>query len=221
MLRLSRFYAYTFLVLLLIAVGVGIGVSVSSIRWSEEDVQQAVVTTLQREAPASFYVTGTLDIYATSTVENTKYLFPAQLGLNLGTTTATVRLPGRAAYGFDVQHLRPEDIAVRGDTVVVTLPTLSIFSVEPNLEAMDVETSVGWARLAARSGRRVAEQAIQNAPAALREQAEAHLRTNRQPLDNTAAALEALLTPVLQAVGLETPQFFFQEATGPVLAPAG
>lgn len=178
---------------------------------TEEEVSQVVVATIQREAPASFFITGTLDIPTIVTVENTKYLLPDLFRFNLGTTRATVRVPGRVSYGFDVGALRPEAIRVGEDGLIeVTLPELSVFSIEPDLERMEVETEVGWARLHASSGQRVEQRAIRQVRRALREQGEQHLARSTQPRIHTAEALEQLLAPVLEAAGLPHPRFRFQ-----------
>lgn len=178
---------------------------------TDEEVRQVVVATIQREVPASFFVTGTLDIPATVTVENTKYLLPDFFRFNLGTTRATVRVPGRVSYGFDVGALRPEAIQMGEDGLIeVTLPELSVFSVEPDLERMEVETEVGWARLHASSGQRVEQKAIGLVRRALRQQGEQHLARSTQPRVHTAEALEKLLTPMLEAAGLPDPRFRFQ-----------
>src|SRR5690606_6574394 len=64
-----------------------------------QDVRELVHTTIQREAGASFLVTGYLDVVATATVENRQVLLPGMLDLSLGTTRATVRVPGMVSYG--------------------------------------------------------------------------------------------------------------------------
>ena len=122
-------------------------------RIEERVIRRSVISTIQSEAPASFYVTGVLQLVATSEVEDTRVLLPDLLPLNLGTTRATVRLPGSVSYGFDVSYLRPDHVQVNDDgTVNVTLPDLQVFSVEPNLNAMEIQTDVGWARTHAGSG---------------------------------------------------------------------
>jgi hypothetical protein len=144
------------------------------------------------------------------------------LRLDLGTTRVRVRLPGRVAYGFDVSVLRPEDIVFGEDGVVeVALPDLSVFSVEPNLEAMEVETDVGWARTHARSGQQTTQRALQFAQRALREQASTHLIDKTQPRINTAEALQRMLTPALQAAGIAEPRFRFRIGPHLVMEPEG
>lgn len=192
---------------LLLAAVVAVWWEVRQATLTREEVRSTVVATLQREAPASFLVTGTLDVTATGTVRNTKTFLPDLLGMDLGTTSATVRMPGRVAYGFDVRELEADDVRVRrGGVVEVRLPPLRVFSVEPDLAAMEVETDVGWARLYARSGRRVEQRAVAFVQDALREQGTAHLRDSTQPRVHTAEALADLLVPVLQAAGLEEPR---------------
>lgn len=203
-------------------------VAVYALRWAltarvtETEVQRTVVTTIQAEAPAAFLVTGTLTMTATATVENTKYLFPDVLRLPLGTTRATVRLPGRLAYGFEVASLRTEDIRLGEDGVVeVALPALRVFSVEPDLAAMEMQTDIGWARLYSRSGQRTSERALAFAQEALREQGAAHLETSAQPRIHTAEALQTLLTPALEAAGLDAPRFRIRIGPNLVMEPEG
>lgn len=188
----------------------------------EEDVQMSVVSTIQREAPASFYITGTLDLTTSVTVSNTKYLLPESLRLSLGTTRSTVRVPGRVSYGFDVRRLRPEDIQLLPDGVVeVRLPELEVFSVEPLLEDAEVQTDVGWARLHSSSGQRVEQEALTRIRDVLRRQAEAHLERAAQPRIHTARGLRLLLAPPLEAAGVASPRFRFQVGTDLVMEPAG
>lgn len=181
---------------------------------TEEEIRRAVVTTIQSEAQASFFVTGVLRITAESTVENTEYLLPQSFRLNLGTTQARVRMPGHVSYGFDVRSLRPEAIRLTDDGIVeVTLPDLSPYSVETDVGAMEIHTSsTGWQRWTLTDEEReaIVGQALQSAQAALRKQAAEHLETATQPRINTAEALQLLLKPVLQAAGMSDPQFRFQ-----------
>ena len=206
--------------LVLLGIGAALGVWLLRPRLTDEALREIVSTTIQREAPASYYVTGTLDVMTTTTVANSKTLFPGLLNLDLGTTSATVRMPGRVSYGFDVRQLRPEQIRRDEDGVIrVTLPPLSVWSVEPDLDRMEVQTSVGWARSQGGSGRRVEHRAIRAVEDALRQQGAAHVRTNAQPRIHTARALELLLTPALQAAGIEDPRFRFQIGPEIVMEP--
>ncbi|MDX1430623.1 MAG: DUF4230 domain-containing protein, partial [Rhodothermales bacterium] len=140
--------------------------------FSESEVRQRIVASIQSEAPGSFYATGTLDLTATSTVEDTRYLIPP-LRLNLGTTSATVRLPGRVTYGFDARSLTPDHVQVlRSGEVEVTIPDLEVYSVEADLRRMEVQTDVGWARTHAGSGQEVTREAMSLAQDILRQQGE-------------------------------------------------
>lgn len=189
---------------------------------TETEVRSVVVSTIQSEAPASFLVTGTLDVTATATVKNTKYLFPESLNLDLGTTQATVRLPGRVAYGFDVTALRPEDIRIAEDGVVeVQVPALHVFSAEPDLARMEVQTEVGWARTYAGSGQQATQRAMRFAQEALRQQGAKHLETQTQPRVNTAEALKNMLAPALQAAGMTAPRFRIEVGPRLVMQPDG
>jgi hypothetical protein len=148
-------------VLLLIG-AVGLFLWSSRPRLSETDIRDVVYSTIQRESPESFLITGVLEVTATTRVENTRTLLPGVMGIDLGTTSATVRVPGRVSYGFDVRQLTPAMIRVLpGDTIEVTVPEPVLYSVEPNLEQMEVETQRGWLRLSQRTVDEVRGRAIQ------------------------------------------------------------
>ena len=189
---------------------------------SDERVRRAVITTVQEEAPASFLVTGTLDIQARVTVDSAqyatpdwlsfvlKYSQPGALSLLEGRSSTTVRVPGRVSYGFDVRALEPSMISVEENgTVAVDLPKLSVHSVEPDLARLEVKTSAkGWMRVfPSEVQKKVREEALAGAKAAFRTQAERRLRDATQPRVNTARALEKMLTPPLRAAGVARPKF--------------
>ena len=133
------------------------------------------------------------------------------MGIDLGTTSATVRVPGRVSYGFDVRQLTPAMIRVLpGDTIEVTVPEPVLYSVEPNLEQMEVETERGWLRLSQRTVDEVRGRAIQLVQQTMRRQGQAHLQGSAQPRINTADALYEMLRPVLIAAGVENPTIRFQ-----------
>ena len=207
---------------LMVVVAILLAVLIVRPRWDETVIRQSVVTTIQSEAPASFYVTGVLQLVATSEVEDTRVLLPNLLPLNLGTTRATVRLPGAVSYGFDVTNLQPGHVEVNEDgNVDVTLPDLQVFSVEPNLNAMEIQTDVGWARTHAGSGQTATQEAIRTAQDILRTQARSHLESSDQPRINAAAALKELLTPILQSAGVDDPTFTFHIGPHLVMSPEG
>jgi hypothetical protein len=199
MTRLAR--SALLLLLLLVAVGAAYLLWWNPPRIDEQRIRETVYTSIQREAGASFYVTGTLDVATTTVVDNTRVLFPDMIGISLGTTRATVRVPGRVSYGFDVGLLTPDMIRVIGDVVEVEVPPLSVHAAEPDLSALDVETSLGWARMPA-SAQRAERAAIAHLVNALRQQGEAHLASSNQPKVNTARALEQLIVPVLLGTGV-------------------
>lgn len=180
------------------------------VRLSEEEVRTAVAARIQREAPESFLVTGSLDLTATTTVRNTRYVLPEPIRLSLGTTSATVRLPGKAFYGFDVRRLEPDRIQFRDSVVEVVLPEVQVLSVDADVSAMEVQTEVGWARLHSGSGQAAERAAWSRAEEALREQAGQHVADSDQPAIHTARALELMLRPVLEALGVEDPRFRFR-----------
>lgn len=172
-------------------------------RLSESEIRERAATAVQREAREAFLVTGRLDVTATTRVENTKRLLPGTLDLDLGTTSARVRVPGRILYGVDVSGLSGGDFEVVGDSVLeVRLPEPVVAAVEPTLSEMEVETQVGWARLQSRSGREAEHRAIRMIEGALRQQGEAHVGDSRQPVVNTAETVAELLRPVLREAGM-------------------
>ena len=176
---------------------------------TESEMRDALFTTIQREAPEAFLVTGRLELTATTRVENTKVLLPGIVDLDLGTTSARVRMPGRVSYGFEVDSLRPEMFRFLEDgTIEVELPSLGVYSVEPNLSALEVETRRGWARLGS-SEDAVERRAIAIVEGAMRRQAIVHLRSSYQSRVNAARAMERLLTPGLRGLGMEDPRFRF------------
>ena len=176
------------------------------LRPSATEIRGALYTAIQRETPETFLVTGAVDLSATTRVANTRRLLPGLLNLNLGTTSATVRMPGRVSYGVDLSRIEPEDIEVgEAGEVRVTVPAPTIWSVEPVLAEMEVETDVGWARLDA-SGRDVEQEAIRMMERALRAQGVRHLHDSDQPRRNTARALERAFGPPLEAAGVADPR---------------
>jgi hypothetical protein len=171
-------------------------------RLAERQVREMVFTTIQQETGQSFYVTGSIDVTVMTTVEDTRVFLPRLLDLRVGTTRASVRVPGRVSYGFDARGLRPEMIRVEERLVQVSLPPLAVYSAEPDLSAMEVQTDVGWTRLPS-SGQDAERQALRHVNRALQEQGVAHLRTSTQPRVNTAEALATLIDPVLRSAGLQ------------------
>jgi hypothetical protein len=178
-------------------------------RISEEELQRGVVATIQRESKASFLVTGELEIVATTSVQNTRRVLPQLLDFSLGTSTARIQVPGRAHYGFDVRKLQAPQIQLAGDTIVIRVPQPEVFSVEPNLSAMQVWTEKGWARTGT-SVRRAERSAMALINSALMRQAKIHVASSTQPHVNTAEALQVLLTPIVKTFGIDDPVFRFR-----------
>lgn len=210
-------------VLLLLALVIGalvLWVQRSAPRLSERQIRDTVMVTLQREADTSFVITGYLQLATTVRAQDTRVLFPNLLDLPLGTTSVTVRVPGRVSYGFDTSQLQPEMIRLVGDTLEVELPELAIYSAEPDLSELQVETVNGWARfpVVAQDAER---RAIQHLGQALRGQGEAHLEDALQPRVNTARTLQRLLTPPLQAMGFADPQYKIRMGEGLLIEPPG
>ncbi|MFO8099848.1 MAG: DUF4230 domain-containing protein, partial [Salinibacter sp.] len=82
---------------------------------SEDAVRRTVITTVEDEAPASFLVTGTMDVHVEVAIESAQYLTPdwltsilqvtqpGSLALFWGESRTQARVPGRVSYGFDVR----------------------------------------------------------------------------------------------------------------------
>lgn len=203
---------------------------------SDATVQKTVLTTIQDEAPASFLVTGTLDIRVTVRVDSAQYLTPSWLTYLLrqtqpsalpllqGGAETRVRVPGTVSYGFDVRALDASMIQVKETgRVGVTLPSLSVHSVEPVLARLEVQSqSSGWMRvLPSDMPEAVRTQALGAVKAAFEEQASRRLASATQPRVNTARALEKMLRPALQAAGMEAPQFQIRIGDELVRRPSG
>jgi hypothetical protein len=172
----------------------------------ERDMADAIYTAIQREADTTFVVTGYMDVVATTRSEDTLILFPALLNLRLGTSRATVRVPGRVSYGFDVEQLTPGMVRVRGDTIELELPLLAIYSTEPDLARLEVETTTGWARMPV-TAQEAERRAVQLLNEALQRQGVAHLESSRQPQVNTARALRRMVEPAAVGLGMHDPYF--------------
>lgn len=206
----------------LLAVGVGIWWSLGP---SEDRVRQTILTTMQEEAPASFLVTGSMDMSVTVHLDSSQYMtpdwltyvlqqtHPSALSMLKGTSETRVRVPGRVSYGFEVGALTPEMIRVEADeTVVVQLPPLSVYSVEPELDRLEVETTAeGWLRIIPSDvHEEVRTRALARVEEAFRAQVEEHFSSSVQPRVNTARALKEMLAPPLKAVGMSDPSFRIQ-----------
>jgi hypothetical protein len=178
-------------------------------RLTSEEVRTLVTTTLQREAREAFLVTGTLEINAVTRVGTTTRLLPGLLDLQVARAQSTVRAPGRVAYGIDVSQVGPDAIAVHGDTIVIRVPEPRVFSVEPLLEQMEVETQAGWMRTRPDAREQLQQDAIMMLRGALDTQARRHLADADQPRINTAETLYELLRPVFIAAGVTDPVFRF------------
>lgn len=185
-------------------------------RLSERVTAEAIHAAVQREADTTFIVTGYLEVVATVRSQDTRVLLPDFLNLPLGTTRATVRVPGRVSYGFDISQLTPGMIRVSGDTVEVEVPPVTIYSTEPDLSRLEVETTTGWARRPV-TAQEAERRAVQLLSSGLEQQGEAHLARSAQPRVNTARALRRMLEPVVTGLGMERPHVRVNLGAGLVL----
>lgn len=206
-----------------LALGLAAVLWMSRPRFSTERVRDAVVTTIQAEAPASDLVTGRVSLSARREIHDLGRFswLPSWLdlpGVNFLDAEARVSVSGDALYGFDVRQLAAEMIEVHPDGLVeVTLPPLRVVAVEVDLAEMRMASREGVFRSGA--GRQLEREALADLQDVLREQAERHLETSVQPGIHTARALQAMLTPPLRAAGLEQPRFRFRVAPDLVLSP--
>ncbi len=213
-----------FLVALLVGVVLAVVLWLARPRWSVERVRDAVVTTIQSEAPASDLVTGRVGISARREIRDLGRFswLPAWLdlpGVNVLDAEARVEVTGEALYGFDVRALTPEMIVVHPDGLVeVTLPALRVIAIEADLAGLRVESEEGMLRAGA--GRQLEGEALRDVQGLLQRQAEQHLTDSVQPAVNTSEALKAMLTPPLQAAGLAEPRFRFHLAPDLTLEPS-
>ena len=187
---------------------------------TDEDVDGVVRAAIQQEAKQAFLVTGYLELSSTARIDNTMRLLPGILNLPVGTTTVSVRAPGRVHYGFEVDQITPDHIRLMPDGVVeVIVPEPQVYTVSPDLAAMEIETAVGWTRLADDSREDVQTRALALVQQNMHNQAANHLRTSDQPEINTAGALYRMLRPVLAAAGMKDPVFRFRIGTEIVVEP--
>ena len=131
------------------------------------------------------------------------------IDLEISSTETNVRAPGRVSYGFPAHELAPDAIEVAGDTVVVRVPDPRVYSVEPDLARMEVQTRSGWLKLDANAAAEVQQRATALVQTALRNQAQRHLHDSEQPRINTAATLHDILLPAFRASGISDPVFRF------------
>ena len=183
---------------------------IAEIGLSREEIADLTHATIQREIAAAFLVTGELEVTATTRVRNTKTLLPGLLDVDLGTTSASVRVPGRVIYGIDVAQLTRDRIIVHEDgTVEIRMPEPRVYAVEPTLSQIEIETRRGWARLSRETEQQVRERAIELVEQTLRAQGAAHLADSTQPRINSAEAIAAILRPAFVAAGVTDPTFRF------------
>lgn len=207
-------------IVLILAMAVGVIVWRMRPRVTDEVVDGLVTAAIQQEAKQAFLVTGYLQLTSTARIDNTLRLLPGILNLPVGTTTVSVRVPGRVHYGFDADQITPDRINLMPDGIIeVIVPEPKIYTVSPDLSAMEIETTVGWTRLADDSREEVQARALALVQQNMQQQAEQHLRTSEQPEINTAAALYRVLRPVFTAAGISDPVFRFRIGADIIVQP--
>ena len=178
------------LVAVIVVLGVMIGRGGA---FDEEEVESAMLSTLQSEASEEFLVTGRLT--SSLSGSSARRWRIKLLNVETGRAEVGVRVPATMTYGFSLADLAPGDLDFQeGGVVEVRLPPLAVFSVEPELERADVDIDLsGQARLTPSLTERTLEQTLRRVRPALRAQAEDHLRTSDQPAINTARTLSRML----------------------------
>lgn len=182
---------------------------------TEEEVESAMLSTLQSEASEEFLVTGRLT--SSLSGSSARRWTIRLLNIETGRAEVGVRVPATMTYGFSLGDLGPGDLDFQeGGVVEVRLPELSVFSVEPELEEAQVDIDLsGQARLTPSLTERTVEQTLRRVRPALREQAEEHLRTSDQPAVNTARTLSRMLSTPLEAAGVDVAAVRFRFVVAP------
>jgi hypothetical protein len=207
--RPAKIWAVTAAAAVLILVGVIAALRQVARGIAPEEVRERIVATIQSEAKESILITGSIDLTGTVTVENVRTLLPGVLDIGLGSSRATVQVPGRAYYGFDVRELDREKIRIRGDTIEITVPQPRVISVDANLQELRVWSAKGWLR-SSQSLQSVERSAVQRIDNVLARQAAQHVATSAQPRVNSAEAIRRMVRPVVEAAGITKPVFQFQ-----------
>ncbi len=182
---------------------------------TEEEVQSAVLTTLQSEAPEEFLVTGRLSSSLSGSSARRWRL--RLFNIETGRAEVSVRVPATMTYGFSLRDFDADDIRFQADGVVeIVMPALSVFSVEPELEEAEVDIDLsGQARLTPSLTEKTLEQTLRRVRPALRQQAEAHLSSSDQPTVNSARALRRMLSTPLEAAGVDVERVRFRFVLAP------
>jgi len=207
--RPAKIWAVTAAVVVLILVGVIAALRRVAQGIAPEEVRERIVATIQSEAKESILITGSIDLTGTVTVENVRTLLPGVLDIDLGSSRATVQVPGRVYYGFDVRELDRDKIRIRGDTIEITVPQPRVISVDANLQELRVWSAKGWLR-SSQSLQTVERTAMQRIDNVLARQAAQHVATSAQPRVNSAEAIRRMVRPVVEAAGITNPVFQFQ-----------
>ncbi len=205
-----------------LVIGAMLGLRLNIPRLDLQTARTTVISTLQSEAPESILVTGSLQVAVTTVSQNSRYLLPGVVPLDLGTTSATVRVPGTVYYGLDVAALGAENISAHGNVLHISVPDVRVVSVEPDLAELELETRLGWARTSAGSGAQATREALAKITNALREQGVRHVEEALQPRINSANAILDVVTRSLEAAGLRVdavrievePGVFIERAAG-------
>ncbi|MBN8589757.1 MAG: DUF4230 domain-containing protein [Rhodothermia bacterium] len=201
----GRYIALAIVAILLLIIGLFVGWSIRGFSFglNNQQLREVVVSTLQVEADTTYLVTGYLGMEVTKKIVDEKTLW----GIPMGTTEVQVRVPGRVTYGFPIGQLRADDIEINGQNITVYIPPVGVFSVEPELAKMDIQTKLGWARFQAFSGKHLEHRAIKSIPAEMRQIGEERLiKAESKASENTVKAIRRILVPVLSAAGMQNPQ---------------
>ena len=200
---------------LAVVVALGVAVVRGGGGLTEEDVRTLVRTQIESEAAEGFVVTGRLS--STLSGSSARRWRLRLFDIETGRAEVTVRVPATMTYGFSLDDFDADAIRFRDDGVVeVVLPSLQVFSVEPELEEADVEIDLsGQARLTPSLTERTVEQTLHQVRPALRRQAEDHLASSDQPAVNSARALRRVLSSPLEAAGVDLADVRFRFVIAP------
>jgi hypothetical protein len=184
-------------------------------RLRDADVDAAVATAIEQDSKATFLVTGALEVEAEADVDNTDGALDPEAG-----PMVKLRAPGRVEYGFDATKLTADRITLLKDGAIeVKVPQPVIDTVRPDLDRLEIQTTVGWSRLTATTAAKVQVRALSTLQDNMRMQAVQSMMASRQPDVSTADALYAMMRPSLVAAGMRAPRFRFLIGSNLVMEP--
>lgn len=162
---------------------------------------QSSVTRLQQEA--KFVVmTAQINVEVQRTSEKVAFYNM----IDFGDTVATVRTRNnKAQYFIDLSQISEKDFQLKGKNLVVLVndPRVDeqIVEVQTDPSQIEIQTEVGWARLSARSGQRVKDEAVAALRQAVIDEARAAMYV-KLARESAKEKVAALLSPLVTQLGV-------------------